>query len=319
MKQPRIVVFRPGALGDTILSIDALAALRSAWPEALLELVGNRAAGSLLAEAGIVDVVTSFEATTVTDLFRTPARVAPGWRDAQAVVLWLNGGERIAEAFESAGVPLVQAPHMEPSEGHMADHLVRTLAPLEIGALRLPRLHGLEQLRRALRRDDIARGREQSRILLHPGSGSPRKNWPPERFADLARHLVRERGRQVGLLLGPADRAPAQALAALLDEQGLHVPFAVPSGVPDLAHHLAAADLVVGNDSGVSHLSAALGTPTVAVFGPTDPVRWAPPGARVVAPTGAEPWPTVEQVVSEIDGLSISDQEQDGARRERNR
>jgi len=317
MQQPRIVVFRPGALGDTILSIDALAALRSAFPEAMLELVGNREAGSLLAEAGIVDVVTSFETTAVTDLFRTPARVAPGWRDAERVVLWLKGGEPIAEAFRTAGVLLTLAPYMEPSEGHMADHLVRSLAPLGIGTPRPPLFHGLARLRTTLRSDDTARAHEQSCVLFHPGSGSPRKNWPPERFADLARHLVRERGRQIALLVGPADRGPVQAVASVLDADGIHLPFVVPSSLRDLASHLAAADLVVGNDSGVSHLSAALGTPTMAIFGPTDPVRWAPRGARVVGPAGDEPWPTVRQVATEIDRLSISNQDQPGAQYQR--
>jgi ADP-heptose:LPS heptosyltransferase len=69
--------------------------------------------------------------------------------------------------------------------------------------------------------------------------------------------------------------------------------------VPHLAAVLAESRGYFGNDSGVSHLAAALGVPTVAVFGPTDPAVWAPlgPEVSVVAPRGDAPWPTVDDVL----------------------
>lgn len=318
MTRSRIVLFRPGALGDTILSIDALAALRSAFSTAVLELVGHGEAAGLLAEAGFVDVVTSFEATAVTDLFLLSPRVAPAWRDAEKVVLWMKSGEQVADAFRAAGVPVVLTAAVETAQGHMADHLVRTLAPLGVGpSSRTPALHPLEALRSTLRSDDSARAPGRAPLLIHPGSGSPRKNWPPDRFAHLVRLLTRDQARRIAVLVGPADRAAAQAVATLAEADGLHLPLMAPPDLRTLASYLAAADMVIGNDSGVSHLSAALGTPTVAIFGPTDPGRWGPRGARVVAPTDDDPWPTVRQVASAIGCLSISKQEQSSAQDQR--
>jgi len=93
-----------------------------------------------------------------------------------------------------------------------------------------------------------------------PGSGGrgPDRNWPPERFAEVCEGAATELGMQPFLIHGPAGLSTVQ-----------------------LAATLAASDAYVGNDSGVSHLSAAVGTPTVAVFGCTDPLVWGPRGGHV--------------------------------------
>jgi ADP-heptose:LPS heptosyltransferase len=110
-------------------------------------------------------------------------------------------------------------------------------------------------------------------LALHPGSGSARKNWPAERFLALA--AAASPGRPWLLVSGPADE---EASAPLVRHAG-----AVASGLSAsaLGALLARAGTFVGNDSGVSHLAAAFGAPTLALFGPTDPALWAPVGARV--------------------------------------
>lgn len=111
-------------------------------------------------------------------------------------------------------------------------------------------------------------------LAMHPGSGSPRKNWPAQRFAAFAELLC---ARRPWLLIeGPAD-AEAAAPAALLPSvvHARELPPRVLGAV--LAH----AGLYVGNDSGISHLAAAWGAPMIALFGPTDPAQWAPVGPRV--------------------------------------
>jgi ADP-heptose:LPS heptosyltransferase len=107
-------------------------------------------------------------------------------------------------------------------------------------------------------------------VVVHPGSGSHAKNWPLERFVDAVRRLVG--GGPWLLVLGPAESdlpAPPDALVAR----------AMP--VRRLGAVLARAGLFLGNDSGVSHLAAACGTRTLALFGPTDPAQWAPVGRAV--------------------------------------
>jgi ADP-heptose:LPS heptosyltransferase len=111
-------------------------------------------------------------------------------------------------------------------------------------------------------------------LAVHPGSGSPSKNWPTDGFAAAVRDHAGNRPWL--LVIGPADERVALSLLA--------VPGAVPvRGLPVrvLGALLAEAGLYLGNDSGVSHLAAAAGAPTLALFGPTDPAVWAPVGPRV--------------------------------------
>jgi ADP-heptose:LPS heptosyltransferase len=107
-------------------------------------------------------------------------------------------------------------------------------------------------------------------VAVHPGSGSRAKNWPFDRFVDAVRRLAS--GGCWLLVLGPAEREhvpPPDALVAR----------SIP--LRRLGAVLAGAGLFLGNDSGVAHLAAACGTRTLALFGPTDPARWAPVGRAV--------------------------------------
>jgi glycosyl transferase family 9 (putative heptosyltransferase) len=111
-------------------------------------------------------------------------------------------------------------------------------------------------------------------LALHPGSGSPSKTWPAERFSRLVDTLGVERFL---LVEGPADAEGAKTIHA--SHEGAVVGRGLSPRV--LGAALARAAAFVGNDSGVSHLAAAWGAPTVALFGPTDPGVWSPVGPRV--------------------------------------
>jgi hypothetical protein len=118
-------------------------------------------------------------------------------------------------------------------------------------------------------------------LAIHAGSGSPTKNWPADRFAFLAESL--SEGRPWLLVEGPAEAASARTLR--------DCPNAVPAASLSsrvLGAALAEAGVYVGNDSGVSHLAAAWGAPTVALFGPTDPAVWSPLGPCVTTVRSAD-------------------------------
>ena len=121
--------------------------------------------------------------------------------------------------------------------------------------------------------------------VIHPFSGSRKKNWPLERFQELAARL----DEPAKWLAGPED---VLAGADRFEDLG------------QLADWLAGARVYIGNDSGVTHLSAAVGTPTVALFGPTDPKLWGPRGERVRY-VREEPIAelTVEQVLEAVRGV----------------
>jgi ADP-heptose:LPS heptosyltransferase len=164
----------------------------------------------------------------------------------------------------------------------VADHLFGALEALGIGPSRLwrPRLVAPAWDEPAARwwREHAGPARRPV-VALHPGSGGAQKCWPRARYAELAERLL-GRGYGVLILLGPAE-APCSAGWQAFAGRWSAAVCAANLDLPLVAALLRRCAAYVGNDSGVTHLAAALGVPTLAIFGPTDPGRWAPLGPRV--------------------------------------
>ena len=250
----RIAIVRAGALGDTILALPAVQALRDRFPDARLVVAGYP--GNWEIAGDLVDGLHSIDnpvwaGLTVLSAAETLTRYLAG---KDLVVAWT------ARRPDLGALPVIHASPYPPAGVHAADHLLRSLEPI-LGPLpepAVPRLAVPAVPRRG--------------ILIHPGAGAEWKRWPADRFAALARNLS-ESGHKVSLIEGPAD---ARAVAVVLDL--ISLPVIRPPSPRALATVLAGAELFIGNDSGVTHLAAAVGTPVVALFGPTDPVNWAPRG-----------------------------------------
>ena len=116
-------------------------------------------------------------------------------------------------------------------------------------------------------------------MVLHPGSGGDFKRWPAARFAALGERVPAELGYAVVVLVGPADETVNAELAAAWGGRA-GVTLAINWPLRLVLALLSMAQAYVGNDSGITHL-AARATPTLAIFGPTDPAIWAPLGPRV--------------------------------------
>jgi ADP-heptose:LPS heptosyltransferase len=114
-------------------------------------------------------------------------------------------------------------------------------------------------------------------IVIHPGSGAPRKCWPAERFVELAERL-RADGRAVRFVLGEVERE--QWPTDRIDRLSAVAELAQPKSYSELYTLIASARAFIGNDTGPTHLAGICGVPTVAIFG-SDPTRWAPIGPRV--------------------------------------
>lgn len=169
---------------------------------------------------------------------------------------------------------------------HASLWLAAALGPLGIGVAPAP-----EPLR-FTEAEALEAGAATSRLppgflAVHPGSGSPVKNWPSDRFVEAARRLAS--GQPWLLVLGPAEdglvvpdgvATPCGRLPEPSPSLGNAV---VARGLPlrRLAAVLSRAGLYLGNDGGASHLAAACGTRTLALFGPTDPAQWSPVGPAV--------------------------------------
>jgi ADP-heptose:LPS heptosyltransferase len=116
-------------------------------------------------------------------------------------------------------------------------------------------------------------------FILHPGSGSKKKVWPLERFLSLAQILQDRFGSKILVILGPAEGSEVEKAFEGLDPRTF-IPLKGLS-LLQVASVMEGCRLFIGNDSGISHLSSALGIPTIALFGPTDPKAWSPRGEKV--------------------------------------
>ena len=244
-----MLVLRPGALGDTLLAVPALRALRGTFPR--LTLAAHGGAARLLAALGEVDRGVAFDDPSLGWLFAGDR--APD----DTIVAWMS-----PDSSPALSRAMVVAPS-RPAGGelHCAQYLLDTLAGLGIDTV-------LDQHPLGVR--PIA----SDEVLIHPGSGSAAKNWPAARFAEVIRALE----GPVRLIVGEADEQAAQAVEASL---GRALPRLEHLPLEDLAARLAGCRAYLGNDSGVSHLAGLCGARTVVLFGPTSPAVWHPLGPQV--------------------------------------
>jgi ADP-heptose:LPS heptosyltransferase len=220
-----------------------------------------------------------------------PPRLAAALAGCDIAVAFTRSAEVLAALGRLLPRVVAVDPRPPAGSGHASRWLASACAELapEPSEVVPPLLFSDDEQAEARRRTE---GLGAGFIAVHPGSGSPAKNWPFVRFVDLARRLAARRPWL--LALGPAEEtlaAPSDAVVA----RGW--PIRV------LGAALARAGVVVGNDSGASHLAAAAGAPTVALFGPTDPDVWSPVGPRVTvvrAPGGDLSALDVETVLERI-------------------
>lgn len=281
----RILAIRPGALGDTILTMPAIRALRlAAGPSGRIELVGNLTPLRLALNPHHANAVHSIDRRLFVGLFSEPmgADLREYLMGFDLVVAWFRDDKgHLTRLTKQWSLTCIQN---DPSSAatsscHASEHLVGTLKSLGIeGPASLPELFISREADSAgdafLRQTKIREGRF---LAIHPGSGAPRKNWHTEGFSQLAL-MAKDSGLDVLLIEGEADQRAAEALRSALPHES---PVARNLDLEVLAAVLSRARAYVGNDSGISHLAAAAGAPTLALFGPTDPKIWAPRGPRV--------------------------------------
>ena len=257
----RRLLIRPGGIGDCILSLPALESLAidstEVWvPSAVTRLIR------------FTDRVRSI-ASTGLDLIGLPDVEPPRatvrlLTEFDSIVSWYGTGRaEFRDAVRELGLPFHFLDALpRGTQMHAADFFLEQAGGCGTA---IPRIE-------CTRRDD-------GFVAIHPFSGSPSKNWPLQRFEEVARRMR----LPVRWCAGPEEPLPG---ATRFDD------------LYELAQWLAGARLYVGNDSGITHLAAAVGTPVVAVFGPTDPAVWGPRGERVRVVSRAGAWPDTDEVVA---------------------
>lgn len=291
-----LLILRAGALGDILLLRRAVAALaRSGHRLTLLAPEGP--ARALLGPGPTeVSAVIPWERAAVADLAADAPRLngplARSLAAFDAALAYTRNQALIANLGRFIPRVISWDPQPPPGSGHASLWFARATAPLAAPLDEAPPVHAPtpEETREAA--PWLAR-LPPGFLALHPGSGSPRKNWPADRFAAAIRALA---PTPPWLLVeGPADELAAGALRSPNSVSARDLPPRLLGAV------LAQAGLYLGNDSGVSHLAAAWGGPTLAIFGPTDPAVWGPIGPRVTtlrSPDESMTGLTVEAVVA---------------------
>ncbi len=271
----RALVIRGGALGDFLLTLPVVSALREAAPDSRIEVLAYPDIASLAVAGGLVDAARSIEYGPLAGFFTREAVLDPALREYFAsfdlVLSYLYDPDGIfAENLRTAGVKrLLTGPHRPSGNSHAIDQLAAPLTQLQ-----------LPLGRRAIRLKIAPTAHEGPLVALHPGSGSPAKNWPNVYWRQVAEKILSEHpALQLAIVGGEAD---ANVIAPLRDlGSSKQVEFWENLSLPELAAHLAGAVLYLGHDTGVSHLAAVAGTPALLLFGPTDPGVWGPPHDHV--------------------------------------
>jgi heptosyltransferase III len=295
MVMNRILVIRGGAIGDFILTLPALKALREAYPNAHIEILGYKHIAAPAENRFYAQVVRSIEYGPLSGFFATnselSAELAGYFANFDLIISYLYDPDCIFENnLRRCGVEnlLCGPAKIVETGGHAARQLARPIEELGVRVADLTERIFLSEKDRQFTQDFL-RNLSRPIIVIHPGSGSKEKNWPPENWIELFSSNGRFSGakdepghmrQQLSLVVvsGEADQAQTAQLENYWKDRDVR--FA--KNLPLL--HLAAVleDAVfVGHDSGISHVAAAAGANCILLFGPTDPNVWAPRNKNV--------------------------------------
>lgn len=283
----RVLVSRLDYLGDVLLSLPLCDALLARWPGIRLDYLTRRPAADLLADDPRFDTVLRAERGAgvaanlrlvthlrkagykgVIDLYSNPRSAWLSWLSAAGVRVGVaRRGRRhlytdaitVAEHVRSA-VEIYQ--HYGAPLGVEVDPSARpTYRPTR------------EALERGARALDRAGSKSGPRVGIHPGGKWSVKRWPVESFAVLADRMRERLGASLAVLTGPGEEAYSEQLCALVGNGAHHLPVL---DIVDVAGVVAQLDAMVACDGGIMHLSVAVGTPTVGIFGSSEPEIWFP-------------------------------------------
>jgi len=285
------LVVHQGALGDFILALPALEAIRKAFPQAksavmgyprILELVEQRFYADEIFSVDQKGMATFFvrEGTldlTLCEFFKRFDLIVVFGRDGEGTVVG-----NLRRVCQGQIIPINSFPPWD-GKVHVTNHLLKQFTSFGLRASDSnPRLH-LKKSDRNWARDfwkckGVAPEERSKVIVLHPGSGSKKKIWPLDQFINLARTLQDRSSSKILIVLGPAEEPEVQSAF----EGASQTEFMMARGLTllQLACVMEGCWFYVGNDSGVSHMAAALGLPTLVIFGPTDQRVWSPKGEK---------------------------------------
>lgn len=284
----RVLIIRSGAVGDLILTLPVLAALKKRCNGISIDMMGDPVRLALLKQCGYVNKVLSIDDRDFTPLFVRHASLADGparriLQSYDAIISYLPDSDEVfAENLRriAAGPVVTGRAHPDGDDAarriHMTHVLMKVLKPLGADAIADPPEMSFPS--NAMSEDVRSLPSDCTLVAIHPGSGGLAKCWPAERYVSLIECLV-DRGYRPVVTFGPADDRVRRRILPRI--KGREVLVVNDHPLVDMAVLYARCKAMIGNDSGMTHLAAAAGTPVIALFGPTDPAVWGPRGKQV--------------------------------------
>jgi len=297
-----ILLIKPSSLGDIVHTMPTCAAIHRAYSKARLTWLVKREWAGLVERIDGVDRVWSVESTLTGWLSQVPPlraecfdlvvdlqglfrSAAIGWLSGSPLLVGFANGREGSPWFYSRRVPVPQA------EMHAVDRYL--LVAKAVGALesctpefrfRIPQTDH-DEVDRLLSRSGVTPGTNW--VAMNVSARWPTKRWPAASFAEVADRLQQEGSGAVVMIGGPDERADVAAVRGLMKTPAIDLVGATTVGL--LPALLSKVSLLITNDSGPMHIAAAVGTPVVALFGPTSAVRTGPYGAGHSVLTGNVP------------------------------
>jgi heptosyltransferase III len=276
----RILVIRGGAIGDFVLTLPALKALRDTYAETHIEILGYKHIAALAENRFYAQAVRSIEYGPLSSFFakhsKLPADLSNYFASFHLIISYLYDPDEIFEQnLRACGVQnLIRGPAKISNSATASQQLGKPVEELgiRVGDL-VPKIFPSPEDRQFA--GDFLRNLPPPILAIHPGSGSEQKNWPVTNWIKLGNDVLAQKSFRGSMLVisGEADRAQVEQLEELWKNE--RVAFA--KNLP-LVHVAALLEdsIFIGHDSGISHVAAAAGAKCILLFGPTDPQVWAP-------------------------------------------
>lgn len=268
----KILIAKPGGIGDTLLLLPALIELRRTFGEVEIDVAGNREVLSLFENKGIISRAINFEDRLITQLFSPcPNERARSFLAQYDKLFFLIEADGIiTENLNAVSTDYIIASSVQKKELLPQWKYLATIM-------------GLNTVDEEFYREAFSPSGEKgkaNRITMHPGSGSKSKRWPLERFIELIEQLSHKHPFQIELLTGSAEEDISPMLLksdATIDTCTLHHNEPLSWVLKLIQESL----IFIGNDSGIAHLAGLSGTPAFVLFGPSNPVVWKPIGKNI--------------------------------------
>jgi heptosyltransferase-3 len=312
----KILVIRGGAIGDFILTLPAIAALRKNFPDAFLEVLAYPHIAQLALAGGLVDRVESLGARALAGFFARNGELAEElvdyFSEFDLIISYLYDPDKIfsTNVTRCTQAQFIAGPHRpnERATVHAAQIYLKPLERLAIfDADPIPRLRVNTNPSPASPLFRNSTGHADERIVaLHPGSGGEHKNWPEAKWAELLQNLINNTPFNFLLVGGEAECERLQRLAAALPPARVRVAQSRP--LSELAQVLQQCAAFIGHDSGISHLAAAVGLPGLILWGETTEEIWRPPSDKMIVLRHADglAYLPVDSVLDKIALLPVS-------------